>query len=276
MSVKAHFLCLILIGSGASSSLRAHDMWLVPKQSATGINQTCEIEVAVGMDFPNSLSSIAPERLNWLTFHGSSGVTPLDVQLTENEKSTTCRFKATEPGIWIIGCTTRPNQIVLAAKKFNDYLLHDGLPHILAVRLDRDELQEDATEQYSKYTKTMIAVGEKLTNEQLASCKQPLGHELEILLLESPLKKRPGDTLAARVLYKGNPLPSANLCWDHPGNGEKFTGQTWTDSQGVAIVPVSSAGMMTLRLVHMTRPQSQTHEWESFWSSFTFDIPEEQ
>ena len=32
-------------------------------------------------------------------------------------------------------------------------------------------------------------------------------------------------------------------------------------------------GLMTLRLVHMTRPQAADHEWESFWASFTFRVP---
>lgn len=93
------------------------------------------------------------------------------------------------------------------------------------------------------------------------------------MLLADPLSTPTGGTLPVQVLFRGAPLVRANLCWDHPGNGEDFTGQTWTDADGRALVPLAREGPMTLRLVHMTRPQKPEHEWESFWASFTFRIP---
>jgi hypothetical protein len=100
-----------------------------------------------------------------------------------------------------------------------------------------------------------------------------LGHRVEIVLLDDPFAARVGSTLRARVLFEGRPLSRANLCWDHPGNGEDFTGQTWTDASGEALVPVGATGPMTLRLVHMTRPRASEYEWESFWASCTFRVP---
>ena len=272
MLLKSYIPGLIFLFFASDISVRAHDMWLVAVQPKSSIGQTCEIKVAVGMDFPNSISAIAPDRLTWKAISGENSIEQFDVQQNEKAQQTICRFAPSQPGLWIVGCTTRPNQIELEAKKFNDYLLHDGLPHVLAGRLDRDELGKDAVEQYSKYTKTMIAFGDNLTAAQLQSCKQQLGHKLEIIPLETPWQKRAGETLKVQVFFNRKPLNGANLCWDHPGNGEKFTGQTWTDEDGTAIVPVSQPGLMTLRLVHMTRPQTDTYEWESFWSSFTFSI----
>lgn len=52
--------------------------------------------------------------------------------------------------------------------------------------------------------------------------------------------------------------------WDLPGNGTDFAGCTWTDARGESLVPIAQVGWMTLRLVHMTRPQTQAHDYESF------------
>jgi hypothetical protein len=133
--------------------------------------------------------------------------------------------------------------------------------------MDRGELDRDAVEQYSKFVQTRIPVG-----DVTASREGLLGHTLEIELLDDPLHAEIGSTLRARVYFRREPLVRANLCWDLPGNGEDFAGQTWTDAKGEALIPVSAEGPVTIRLVHMTRPQLPEHEWESFWSSYTFRI----
>lgn len=247
----------------------AHDMWLVPPESPRP-GAAVEVEVSVGMDFPISLTAMAPERLT-LTVVGPEGRSAAaTLEADEERHRTTATFTPTEPGAWLVAATSMPNRIELEAAKFNDYLLHDGLPHVLAGRMDRGELDRDATERYSKYVKTLLAVGSSARCDR--ATLEPLGQTLEIVPLADPLAASVGETHAVRVLFRGEPLERANLCWDHPGNGEDFTGQTWTDSEGRALVPIGKQGPMTLRLVHMTRPRTEDHEWESFWSSFTFRV----
>jgi hypothetical protein len=168
----------------------------------------------------------------------------------------------------MVEATTRPNFLALEAERFNHYLLHDGLAHVLHARMDRGELGEDSREQYSKYVKAIVQVGDEPGDRTDFT----VGHKLEIVPLAHPLSVGVGDTLAVEVRFEGEPLSHANLCWDHPGNGEDFSGQTWTDEQGRTLVPIAKTGPMTLRLIHMTRPRTADYEWESFWSSFTFHV----
>ena len=77
-----------------------------------------------------------------------------------------------------------------------------------------------------------------------------------------------------RVLFGGKPLPDANLGWASPGDGDSPKGTARADAGGEALVPVSRAGLMTIRLTHMTRPNAPDYEWESFWTSLTFRVPE--
>jgi hypothetical protein len=259
------------IASGLSG-LAAHDMWLVPRSHIVDADSDIRVVVAVGMDFPNSEHAIAPQRLTPLAICDGSGIDEFRFSHSEADKQTTITITPSREGAWIIGCSTRPNRIELEAGEFNSYLLHDGMPHVLAGRIERGELERDAIEQYSKYTKTLVVSGQAEPASLDAAVATPVGHRLEILLERNPHACRPGTTLTAQVLFDGEPLPHANLCWDHPGNGHDFSGHSWTDPKGKAMVPLARPGLMTLRLVHMTRPEGAEHEWESFWSSFTFVV----
>jgi hypothetical protein len=247
----------------------AHDMWLVPPGSSP-VEQPVEVTVSVGMDFPISLDAIDPARVTMAAVGPGGESAQLAIRADEQEARTTATFTPTTPGAWVVSAETRPNRLELEAAKFNDYLLHDGLPHVLAGRMDRGELDRDATERYSKYVKTLVGVGDSDRGGEAALAV--LGHRLEIVPLADPLAVSVGDTLGVRVFFQGEPLERANLCWDHPGNGEDFTGQTWTDAEGRALVPIARSGLMTVRLVHMTRPMAQDYEWESFWASYTFRV----
>jgi len=253
----------------AAVPVLAHDMWLVPPVSAA-VGEPVEIGISVGMDFPTSSTSIAPERVSASAL--GPGGARAEVALTEqpDRDRTVANFTPDKPGTWLVAATTRPNFLAMEADRFNHYLIHDGLAHVLHERMDLGEMGEDSREQYSKYVKALVSVGEGGGSRAL----DRVGHKLEIVPLADPLAVRVGDTLEVQVFFEGAPLAHANVCWDHPGNGEDFSGQTWTDVQGKTLVPIAKSGPTTLRLIHMTRPRTADYEWESFWSSFTFHVAE--
>lgn len=260
---------VILAGFLASSAF-AHDLWLVPPPDPTPVGAPVEINVAVGMDFPVSIHQADPVRLTMRALGPGDSTAEVSLRKVEDELLTVATFVPTKKGTWIVSAVTKPNQIDLEAADFNGYLLHDGMAHVLAKRMEDKELDRAATERYSKYTKAMIAVGGSIEG---GAERRALGLKLEILLLQDPFSVRVGDTLAVQVLFDGKPLNMASLSWDHPGNGEAFSGQTWSDEEGKALIPVAKTGLMNIRLIHMTRPGSEDYEWESFWASFTFRIP---
>ena len=100
-----------------------------------------------------------------------------------------------------------------------------------------------------------------------------VGLPLEIVPLSNPFKLKIGNTLQVRVLFQGQPLPDANLGWDHPGDGEPPNGTVRTNLNGEALIPIQKVGLVTIRLTHMVRPKAVDYEWESFWTTLTFSIP---
>jgi uncharacterized GH25 family protein len=234
----------------------AHDLWLVPPDCGARVGEPVEVVVAVGMDFPASLHALDPERFSASAVGPASARAEVALRKAEEEQRTLAAFTPTAPGAWLVAGSTRPNRLEMEAAEFNEYLLHDGLPQVLSERMERGELDRPAVERYQKHVKALVAVGGSSAGEAFRAV---LGQELEIVPLQDPLAAAVGQLLPVQVLFRGAPLEHANLCWDHPANGEDFAGQTWTDAEGRA-------------LVHMTRPRMAEHEWESFWASLTFRV----
>jgi uncharacterized GH25 family protein len=251
-----------------AAGLCAHDLWLIPPPPVAAPGTPQVIEVAVGMDFPHSESAAHPSRLH-LAAQGPRTQLACEVEQRTDEKRTLVRCTPEERGVHVVTCRTEPRVLAMKADEFNAYLLHDGLPQVLSARMERQELARDAVERYRKCAKALFEVGEDGPRE-LAT--QALGLELEIVCEKDPLRAAVGAALPVRVLLRGQALAGANLCWDHPGNGALFSGQCWTDAEGRALVPLAKSGLMTLRLIHMERPQAQDHEWDSLWSSLSFRV----
>lgn len=250
------------------TAVQAHDLWLVPDRGIS-ISKPAIIRANSGMDFPKSVHAPDPAAFaRRILILPDGGSHPLEAA-GQSEHSGLLRFQPTLPGVYVAGVETQPKVIELAADKFNEYLVSDGLPHIYRLRAKENTLDQPARERYSKSPKALLQVGDGKTGNP----SRVLGLTLEIVPLVDPFQLRVGDTLRVRVLFREQPLADAHLGWDHPGDGEPPSGTVRTDADGEALLPIAHTGLMTVRLTHMTRPKTADYEWESFWTTLTFDIP---
>jgi uncharacterized GH25 family protein len=263
--VLVPFSLLILV----TSILWAHDLWLVPQNFRINPGENLKIFANTGMDFPKSLGAVMPDRIDQFVLLGKDTRTNLtNFSEVENSLVADCIIK--NAGTYVIAAALKPKEIKLAAKEFNEYLLHDGLPNIYELRKKEEILDKDAIEYYSKYPKTIIQAGDALDDTPT----KPIGLTIEIVPKVNPYSLKLGDDLKLVVLFKSKSLPHLDLAWSYPGQGEKFAGSTKTDQNGVAVVPLTKSGPYVIRLTHMEWVKKQTHEWESFWASLTFEVLE--
>jgi hypothetical protein len=251
-----------------ASPAAAHDLWLIPDENAAP-GKAVTVRANVGTEFPKSEHAPEPSafmRRLLVRPDGSAG----DLRGAGKDGSSgLLRFDAAAPGVYAVGVQTRPRLLTLPADRFNAYLVADGLPHIYGLRAREGTLDKPGRERYSKSPKALVRLGRGGGDP----CK-PLGLTLEVVPLRDPFTLKPGDTLPVRVLFHGKPLAEANLGWQHPGDGAAPRGTVRTDGRGEALVPIARTGLMAIRLTHMTRPRAAEYEWESFWTSLTFRIPE--
>ncbi|UCC40841.1 MAG: DUF4198 domain-containing protein [Candidatus Aminicenantes bacterium] len=260
------FLSLFIIIL-ASTTLAAHDLWLVPQIFRINPGDSVAIFANTGMDFPKSLSAVTTDRVSQFILVGKSikeNITNLKVQ----DNSLVAKYTFEKPGTYVIGAALKPKEIKLTAEEFNEYLLHDGLPDIYELRKKEGILNQPAVEHYSKYPKTIVQVGKKLDE----TSAEPLGFPIEIVPKVNPYELKFGDDLEVTVLFQGKPLSGAEIAWSYPGRGEEFAGSKRTDANGLAAIPLIKTGPYVIRLTYMEWVKKETHEWESYWTSLTFEV----
>jgi uncharacterized GH25 family protein len=259
--------CLVGILLCRSEGL-AHDLWLIPPAKAE-VGRKVLIEANVGMDFPNGETAADPSKWKRRYVLGPDGKELPLLPAGKRDRAALLEFTPVLPGLHTLVVETEPKVITLKADAFNSYLVSDGLPHVYRLRAKEKTLDQPATERYSKYVKALVNVG-----PARSGATPVVGLVLELAPLGDPLTCKVGDTLPLRVLFHGKPLPEANVGWQHPGDGPAARGYVRTDHQGQARIPIARHGLMTLRLTHMTRPKSDEYEWESFWATLTFVLPQ--
>jgi uncharacterized GH25 family protein len=247
----------------------AHDLWLVPPEKLEPKKATL-IRANSGSKFPESDHAPDPTKFKRRVLVQPDGKQGALEAAGSQEKSGLLKAELGGPGIYIVAVETEPKLITLAADEFNSYLVSDGLTHIYQLRRKENILDKAGRERYSKSPKAILQVGIGGGGDP---CRV-IGLPLEIVPLKNPFALKIGETLPIRVLFRDKLLANANLGWDLPGGDDLPVGTVRTDSRGEALVPISQRGLMTIRLTHMTRPKEVECEWESFWTTLTFRIPE--
>jgi uncharacterized GH25 family protein len=258
----------LLLAQSATAS--AHDLWLIPSEKVA-VGQPATVRAHSGTEFPNSEHAPDPAAFQRRILIGPGSQEGTLEAVGKEDASGLLRFTPDRPGVYLVAVETRPKLITLEADAFNAYLIADGLPHIYRLRAREKTLDQPGRERYTKSPKAIVRAGGAERGDD--PCR-PVGLPLEIVPLRDPFALRVGETLRVRVLFHDKPLADANLGWNLANEGEAPRGTVRTDVRGEALVPIARTGLMTIRLTHMTRPRNKDYEWESFWTTLTFRIPE--
>jgi len=267
MSVVA---CLLL-----ASPIVAHDMFLVAPDHDFPLDSVVIISLYNGT-FEKSENTIDRDRMVDVTvIDGKGGVThPSPDQWREEGNVTLLSFDAGDPGTHVVGLSTKANMIELSAEDFNEYLEHDGVLDVLEARRESGSLDTAARERYSKHVKTIVQVGDQVTD----TWSSRLGYPVEIVPLANPSGLCPGDTLEFEVLSDGKPAASQLFYASYEGHhshvesgGHREAIAAQTDAEGVGRIELSKPGRWYVRLIRMLESPDEGVEYESNWATLTFE-----
>jgi len=165
-------------------------------------NTEAEIQLFNGT-FTQSDNVITRDRMVDVSLVGNGERKAIDSsQWYEKDNITYLKLNTGEEGTKMLGVSTAPRNIELAAEDFNSYLEHDGVIDMLQWRKDNNAMDQDAVERYSKHVKTIFQVGETLTEDW----NTVLGYPIEFIPLQNPYDIHPGHTLEIKLLFDGKPL----------------------------------------------------------------------
>lgn len=270
---RAVFLALLLLAGGASLA-SAHDFWVVPELFRVPAGWTVHASGQTGMEFPESEAAVAPERVRAAELVSAGETVPVE---RTARSGTSLMMEASPPaeGQWWVAVALHAREIRLSPEQFDDYLLHDGVWNVLERRREAAGAPgasgDSVRESYTKYAKALIQVGEG--GEEVHD--EPVGHPVEIVLLDDPFRLRPGEELHARVLWRGRPLADQVVFAGRAGAGSGPTAHAVTDGEGVVRFHVFVPGRWYLKTIHMERAREASGlDYRSWWATTTFRVPE--
>lgn len=265
MTKLTRLLCFFFL---AGLSL-GHDMWLETESFVVNqAGQELVIRNGNGTIYRNSENAVTVDRIATLTAIDPTG-SRLDLPTpTVEEPWLRVRFTPQLEGNYWIGLATRPSKIRLTGAEFTEYLEHDGIPSILEERRRKGISGRDEVEQYSKYVKAYLQVGDS----QSLNFDSPVGLEIEIVPLTHPYRLKPGESLPVQVLFRGLPLRGMTLHAGHDGRPGDAC-QVETDRDGKANIDLSRPGKWYIRGIHLAQVDRESHSYESYWTTLTFQVP---
>jgi len=229
----------------------AHDLWLVPQRTATG----WVIRAQTGEHFPDSEVALTAERVASFTIRDSAkGPVPLDGRV---EGASWLASTNADRGTAEI--VVRPKILTMEVKQFEEYLRAEGLEKILVRRKARGLDKRPNPERYSKYAKALFG----------SATDQPLGHELEIVVLNRP---RAGEDAKVLLLYKGRPLAGHRIAAGTAGSvRHHYAVTTETGLDGTALLRLDRPGWWFIRSLHMIPVANDVQAvWETHFVTLTF------
>jgi uncharacterized GH25 family protein len=249
-----------------ASSASAHDFWIEPSTFRPAVGSELAVALRVGQDFRGDP---VPRNSKLITrFALVSGVAETPISGFDGVEPAGI-VRVLEPGVlWVVYRSGR-TPVTLEPDKFEKYLSEEGLEKIQALRQRRGEGDKPGREVFSRSVKSLL-VAESGSH---LGFDRALGLTLEIIFKKDPGMLAAGDPLPLTLLYEGQPLEGALVtAMEHENPAQKVKSRT--DRRGQALLRIGQKGVWLIKAVQMIpAPPGVDADWESIWTSVTFEIP---
>lgn len=248
----------------------AHDYWLAPTSYRLKAPAVVDVSLFVGESLnPEEERVLERSRYPRAEVLSTTESLPLFDPRRPEGKKPIFSFTPVSQGGHLLVVDRNASTIEMHAAKFEDYLKHEGLGHIIEARAKRGESKIAGRERYSRCLKALVQVGD--ARDDVYAKRS--GQTLEIIPRSNPAFVKPGDVLEARVEFRGRPLPGVQFEAVSLVRGRPVVDRYSTDGNGSVQIDIKRGGVWLLRLVHMVRCEGcQDLDWESFWSAYTFSV----
>lgn len=270
------YSCTIVLSLVTLACL-AHEFWLQPNKYFFNATETATIRFNIGEDFSGENWKGNKNKIQQLLHYTpSNNVNNISSNLSD-AIGDSIKLPITEEGTHMVVFNSTNTYIQLEAKKFTEYLIEDGLQQALAFRRDNGEDTLAGKEYYQRSVKTIFQCGRTTTN----ACTKATSLPLDIIpannpyLIEfNPATKELQDKNRFRVCFKSTPLIKHLVKhWYKDENGKVNCYNLYTNKKGWIYIK-QQKGVNMISCVYMERiQQDSTAQWQSYWSSVTFEKP---
>ena len=268
--MKHKLTVLSLLCASLLVTARAHDLFLKLDSYFLQPNSKAVVRLLNG-SFRASENPVARDRMVDVSIVNGTGgrANPSAADWRDEGKIALLNLQTGEAGTYVAGVSTKPREFALKAAQFNNYLLHDGVPDILAERKKNNELAKDVHERYSKHVKAIFQVG----NAHTDAFKTALGYPVEIIPQQNPYALNAGQTLEVLCVKDGQPLAGQFVLAGRELNGKELAAPgVRTNQSGLTRIALKGAGKWYVKFIHMAAVNDAQVNYESKWATLTFEV----
>lgn len=254
-----------------ATNATAHEFWIEPEAYQVETGAAMVAHLRVGEEFGGAEQSYLPR--NFERFDRRCGDTQSQVPGRAGDRPAMSMEAPGANGLCLIIHQTRDYSLTYREwQKFVNFVEHKDFEGVLDDHVSRGLPRDGFRERYSRYAKSLIAVGDG------AGADIEAGLRTEIVAEANPYTDPLDGGFPVRVLLNGEPRADAQveLFAKSAGGAVEITLHR-TDSEGRVNLPVRP-GMSYLADAVVLLPVSpQTDKapvWESLWASLTFAVPE--
>lgn len=242
----------------------AHDYWLEAERFRLSAPGEVRLNFRVGHG-----DDVQPATLRWdravgLRSHGPGGVRDQQASFAIGAGTGLARPRLEGEGTHVIAYESHHAFSELEAAKFDKYAAEEGLGAIVAARAGKGG---PGRELYSRRAKALVQVGATPTD----NATEPVGHTLEIVPELNPYALGADRKLPIRVMFRGRPLPGAQVDLTELNTGKPAIAVQKTGADGRAAFTVPERGMWKLNVIWgVPNPGNARAEYETVFASLTF------
>lgn len=256
----------------AASPALAHEFWLEPLDYQIASEGRLEADLVNGQEFTGVKLPYLPQRfVNFVVFAGDQSAS---VDGRQGDRPALNQAPLAE------GLNIAAYQAVNATvnyetlEKFESFVNHKDLGNAIAMHRERGLSEENFGEVYSRYSKTLIGVGDA------AGSDRRVGLETELVALTNPYTDDLSDGMQVQLFYREDLRANEQIeVFEKDAGGVVAITTYRTNDEGIAIFPVRPGyrymvDAVVLRVPTQTLQDTTGTVWETLWANLTFAVPQ--
>lgn len=250
------------------SAVWGHEVWLDPTPYQVEDGASLAADLRNGENFNGTVLSYNPYSFDRFERIHDGAALPVEGRLGDRPAFA---LQQAEGGLHVVAYQAKPSALFYKEwAKFLRFAKHKDFKGIEERHAARGLPQTNFTESYTRFAKTLIAVGDG-AGEDIAT-----GMETEIIALANPYTSG-ANSIPVRVLYQGAPRKDAQIeLFERAPDKTVSITLHRTNTQGEAALPIKPGHTYLVDAVLLREPAEGAAKgavWETLWASLTFAVP---
>lgn len=268
--MKPAFLAIFIAALAVTDKAAAHEFWIDPQDFTIEVGETLLADLRVGQEFSGAAMSFLPRNFDTFCVMNNDEVIEAEGRFGDIPALNMAGLQA---GLAVVVHQTTANQLTWTTwERFLNFAIHKDLGDVTTMHQARGLSQEDVTEDYIRYAKSLVAVGDG------TGADSRVGLRAELVALANPYIDDVSAGMPMQLWYDAALQPDYQVeLFAEDAAGEVTITYHRTDAEGVVLLPVEP-GMTYMAdavFLEAVEPASAGDAiWVTHWANMTFSTAE--